>query len=106
MSSLLNLIKKLPNIGMENDNPALDINYIRKSSQLIGEALQKGSDVMQLASGDIVVTEVKTVTYQYVWNIEEKRFERTTNNKRNRRKKPVKGDIESDEAISSLASAE
>lgn len=47
-----------------------DPRYLRQSSSLINEALQKGFDVLQLADGDIVMTGVKTVVYQYSWDEE------------------------------------
>ena len=52
-----------PVVNMMND-PA----YLRQSSVLINEALQKGFDVLQLANGDIVTTGTKTVVYQYTWD--------------------------------------
>jgi hypothetical protein len=45
-----------------------DIRYVCKSCSLITESLQKGCDVMQLANGDIIVTEMKPVTFQYSWD--------------------------------------
>ena len=48
----------------------LDTNYIRESCALITEALKHGCDVMQMANGDIITTELKPVTIQYVWNNE------------------------------------
>jgi hypothetical protein len=48
----------------------LDPRYLRQSSSLIQEALQKGFDVLQLANGDIVTTGTKTVVYQYTWDEE------------------------------------
>ena len=47
-----------------------DARYLRQSSALINEALQKGFDVLQLADGDIVTTGTKTVVYQYRWDPE------------------------------------
>jgi hypothetical protein len=47
-----------------------DPRYLRQSSSLINEALQKGFDVLQLANGDIVTTGTKTVVYQYTWDLE------------------------------------
>lgn len=88
MSSVLNLIKNLPTQAANEDNLAADINYIRKSTNLVNDALQKGSDIMQLANGDIVVTEVKTVTYKYTWNKEKSKFERVTSGSKVKRRKP------------------
>ena len=81
MSTLLNAIKetseKFENVsGDVVSDLAKDLNYIKKSSALVSDALQKGADIMQLATGDIVVTEMKTVTYKYVWNNKKGRFER------------------------------
>ena len=47
-----------------------DADYLRQSSALINEALQKGFDVLQLANGDIVTTGTKTIVYQYIWDTE------------------------------------
>lgn len=54
----------------EITNMMLDARYLRQSSSLIQEALQKGFDVLQLANGDIVTTGTKTVVYQYTWDEE------------------------------------
>lgn len=90
--SLLNVLdKSLENSTNNNDvvsNLANDTNYIRKSSVIVSEALQKGSDIMQLASGDLLITEVKTVTYKYNWNSTKGRFERA--NAGHRAKRPRK----------------
>lgn len=45
-----------------------DADYLRQSSALINEALQKGFDVLQLANGDIVTTGTKTIVNQYSWD--------------------------------------
>jgi hypothetical protein len=45
-----------------------DPAYICKSCALITEALQRGGDVMQLPNGDVIITELKTVTFHYNWN--------------------------------------
>jgi hypothetical protein len=54
----------------EGANTMLDARYLRQSSSLIQDALQKGFDVLQLANGDIVMTGTKTVVYQYIWDEE------------------------------------
>lgn len=51
-----------------DSNIMLDARYLRQSSSLIQDALQKGFDVLQLANGDIVMTGTKTVVYQYLWD--------------------------------------
>lgn len=56
--------------GDDGANTMLDPRYLRQSSSLIQDALQKGFDVLQLANGDIVMTGTKTVVYQYVWEAE------------------------------------
>lgn len=74
------LIKKfsLPVDKLRNSNPRegepditnmmMDARYLRQSSALIHEALQKGFDVLQLANGDIVTTGTKTIVCQYTWD--------------------------------------
>lgn len=49
-------------------NMMMDARYLRQSSALIQDALQKGFDVLQLANGDIVTTGTKTIVYQYTWD--------------------------------------
>jgi hypothetical protein len=65
----------------EVDSPVVnmmsDPAYLRQSSALINEALQKGFDVLQLASGDIVTTGTKTVVYQYTWDNEKGKLVKT-----------------------------
>jgi len=51
-----------------------DIKYICNSTSLIVEALQKGKDVAQLPSGDVIVTEVKTINVQYSWDEKKERM--------------------------------
>ncbi len=46
----------------------LDLKYICNSTSLIVESLQRGLDVAQLPSGDVIITEVKTVNTQYSWD--------------------------------------
>jgi hypothetical protein len=55
-----------------------DVKYICKTSSLITESLQRGCDVAQLANGDIIVTEVKTVNTQYTWDQTKGRMVRST----------------------------
>ncbi len=68
--------------NMDEDGAALtdmmsDPDYLRQSSSLINDALQKGFDVLQLADGDIVMTGIKTVVYQYSWDNDKKKLQRT-----------------------------
>ncbi len=56
-----------------------DANYLRQSSSLINDALQKGFDVLQLEDGDIVTTATKTVIYQYHWDKEASRLVKVVN---------------------------
>ncbi len=51
--------------------------YLRQSSSLINDALQKGFDVLQLANGDIVTTGTKTVVYQYTWDAQKNKLTKT-----------------------------
>lgn len=57
-------------INHENKETDLmsDVRYVCKSCALITESLQKGCDVMQMPNGDIIITELKAVTFQYTWD--------------------------------------
>jgi hypothetical protein len=48
----------------------LDPRYLRQSSSLINEALQKGFDVLQLEDGEIIMTGTRTIVYRYQWDAE------------------------------------
>jgi hypothetical protein len=87
----MELINKLPEL-QEDDNPSSNKTYVKKSLTLVTEALNKGSDVMQMGNGDILITEVKTVTYKYKWNDDKNKFERVTSGSkvRKRAEKEVK----------------
>ncbi len=65
-----NAPKRNPDLELGVPNMMLDPRYLRQSSTLIQESLQKGFDVLQLASGDIVTTGTKTIVYQYTWDEE------------------------------------
>src|SRR3954464_10349575 len=69
--------KKHSEAEPEITNMMLDPRYLRQSSSLIQEALQKGFDVLQLANGDIVTTGTKTVVYQYTWSDEKGKLIKT-----------------------------
>ncbi len=55
-----------------------DTRYIKNSSTLISDALQKGFDVLQMANGDIVTTGTKTVVYKYSWDEVTGKLKRTS----------------------------
>ncbi len=69
--------KKPTEAEPEITNMMLDPRYLRQSSSLIQDALQKGFDVLQLANGDIVTTGTKTVVYQYTWDEEKGKLIKT-----------------------------
>lgn len=48
----------------------MDARYLRQSSSLVNQALQKGFDVLQMENGEIVMTGTKTVIYRYNWDAE------------------------------------
>lgn len=62
--------KKDENEPMEEKEEYIfnDLKYICGSTGLITEALQKGCDVAQLPNGDVIITEVKTISTQYSWD--------------------------------------
>lgn len=73
-STLMAGLAALPKDGAANEaaNHLADLMtdpaYLRHSSALINEALQKGFDVLQLANGDIVTTGTKTIVNTYSWD--------------------------------------
>jgi hypothetical protein len=58
------------------DDVFSDIKYICGSTSLIVDALQKGLDIAQLPSGDVIITEVKTVNTHYSWDKSKQRMVR------------------------------
>lgn len=88
----------------EITNMMLDARYLRQSSSLIQDALQKGFDVLQLANGDIVTTGTKTVVYQYAWDAEKgKLVKAKPDNARKRRASAPSLEEEEDESDSEEA---
>jgi hypothetical protein len=81
--------------GMKDKNPSknddnnimADMRYISKSCALITESLQKGCDVMQMPNGDIIVSELKTVTFNYTWDVKKGKLMRTQLGSKSRRLK-------------------
>ena len=74
----------------EEKDLMLDMRYISKSCALITESLQKGCDVMQLSNGDIVVTELKAVTFQYTWDEKRSKLIRTQYGNKPKQTRPRK----------------
>jgi len=71
LRSFINFRKQetpLPEDNQISSDVMLDSRYIKNSSQLISDALQKGFDVLQMPNGDIVTTGTKTVVYKYSWD--------------------------------------
>lgn len=67
-SAIISAPRKSADADMAVPNMMLDPRYLRQSSALIQEALQKGFDVLQLASGEIITTGTKTIVHQYGWD--------------------------------------
>jgi hypothetical protein len=82
----------------EISNMMLDPRYLRQSSALIQEALQKGFDVLQLANGDIVTTGTKTVLYQYSWDQEKGKLVKAKPAKKSRATEDAAEDISENES--------
>jgi hypothetical protein len=74
-----------------------DMRYIRKSCSLITEALQKGCDVMHMPNGDIIITEVKTFTFQYSWDEKKGKMVRVQSGGRQKKAKSDKLEDEQEE---------
>ena len=64
----LKIAVELQSRDAEENDVLVDVRYICKSGSLITESLQRGSDVMQLPNGDIIVSEMKPVTFYYAWD--------------------------------------
>src|SRR5580704_8837156 len=79
-------------------NMMMDARYLRQSSSLIQEALQKGFDVLQLANGDIVTTGTKTVVYQYAWDEERGKLVKTKPEGARKAKRPAVSEEEEEES--------
>lgn len=71
-----------------------DMRYIRKSCSLITEALQKGCDVMHMPNGDIIITEVKTFTFQYSWDEKKGKMVRVQSGGRQKKNKAASENAE------------
>jgi hypothetical protein len=82
------------NNDLENDDVISDIRYICKSCSLITESLQKGCDVMQLPNGDIIITEMKPVTFQYSWDAKKGKLVRSQFGSKHRKIKSRSSDEE------------
>lgn len=55
-----------------------NLKYLCQSTQLITDSLQRGCDVTQMPNGDIIITEVKVMNTQYMWDNTKKRMIRVT----------------------------
>lgn len=49
-------------------NVLIDPEYICKSSSLITSSLRRGSEVLQMPNGDVIISETRRVTNQYQWD--------------------------------------
>ena len=67
----------IPSVELQPGDVMFNSNYIKQSSALISDALQKGFDVLQMANGDIVTTGTKTVVYKYTWEEETGKLKRS-----------------------------
>jgi hypothetical protein len=67
-SAIISAPRKSADADTAVPNMMLDPRYLRQSAALIQEALQKGFDVLQLASGEIITTGTKTIVHQYGWD--------------------------------------
>lgn len=79
------ILKNLPAKSSGEYDIMSDIRYIRKSCSLVTDALKKGCDVLQMPNGDIVITEIRTVSFQYSWNDTKTKFEKVKSGSRLRR---------------------
>ena len=70
----LNMPSTSKDDGQESDASIAEMmmnpSYLRQSSSLVNQALQKGFDVLQMEDGEIVMTGTKTIVYRYQWDSE------------------------------------
>lgn len=80
MDQIKDILENIPQSegGPSVDEIMADPEYLRHSSDIISEALQKGFDVLQLENGDIVTTGTKVVVNQYRWDAEEQKMVKLT----------------------------
>lgn len=103
-ASAVSAPRKTSDSDAQAPNMMLDSRYLRQSSSLIQEALQKGFDVLQLANGDIVTTGTKTVVHQYVWDDEKGKLVKAKPD--TRKAKRASGDADEAEDASAMESEE
>jgi hypothetical protein len=89
IKNLQTLIESQPTSEEGIDDVLGDIRYICKSGTLITESLQKGNDVMQLPNGDIIINELKPVTYHYTWDNVKGKLTRVNTGSRLRRSRKI-----------------
>lgn len=82
-----NIQSYLTTLPAEEKDLMSDMRYVRKSCALITEALQKGCDVMHMPNGDVIITEVRTLTYQYHWDEKKGKMVRVQSGNRLRKAK-------------------
>lgn len=82
-----NIQSYLTGLPAEEKDLMSDMRYVRKSCALITEALQKGCDVMHMPNGDVIITEVRTLTYQYHWDEKKGKMVRVQSGNRLRKAK-------------------
>lgn len=78
------------NMAQDEQNLMSDVKYVCKSCALITESLQKGCDVMQMPNGDIIITELKPVTFYYTWDAKKEALVRSQPGNKLKRTKPRK----------------
>jgi hypothetical protein len=63
-------IDELSNREKEEDEEWVfsDVAYLCGSTGIITDALKQGFDIAQLPNGDVVVSEIRTVTVRYSWD--------------------------------------
>ena len=98
-ASAVSAPRKSPDSDSGATNMMLDPRYLRQSSSLIQEALQKGFDVLQLANGDIVTTGTKTVVHQYTWDDDKGKLVKAKPETRKSKRNSEDSDGSSEESI-------
>lgn len=80
----MSFLKNIEDIAAEVADPTdvlTNPDYIRKSYEVVTDALRNGGDVMQLSDGTIVVTKVETYHLHYAWDDKKGKMVRLKSNR-------------------------
>ena len=71
-----------------------DPEYVRKSYEIVKEALEQGHEVIHMPNGDINVSEIKRVTIYYAYDKENQKMVRITSDASRTKKKKIEQQLD------------